>query len=66
VTSSQTVLLSFISVATETNNGPVDAAVGTVTTMEVLLQNVTGKEAPFSNTRLPFCEAPKPVPVMAT
>jgi hypothetical protein len=51
---------------TDTSNGPEDAPEGIVMTIEVLLHEliVTGRS--LSVARLPFCEAPKPDPLMST
>jgi hypothetical protein len=52
--------------ATETSNGPEVAPTGIVTMIEVLVHELTVMGAPFSITKLPPCDAPKPVPVMFT
>jgi hypothetical protein len=61
-----TALLSFMLGATETSNGPEVAPVGIVMMIEVLLHELIDAGALFNNTKLPPCEAPKPVPVINT
>jgi hypothetical protein len=52
--------------ATETMKFPEVAPVGIVRVMEVLLQELIVTGALFSVTKLPFCVAPKPEPVITT
>ena len=52
--------------ATDTTSGPDVAPTGTVKTIEVLLHKLIVIEAPFSNKTLPFCVAPKLLPVIST
>jgi len=66
VTVKSTGLLQFIVGATDTNKGPEVAPAGIVMTREVLLHELIVTRASFSVTRLPPCEAPKPVPVIST
>jgi len=59
-------LLSFIPGATDTSNGPELAPTGIVMLIDVSLQLLIGTPAPFSNTALPPCVAPKPDPLITT
>jgi hypothetical protein len=52
--------------ATDTNSGPEVAPLGIVTMINVLVHESIVMGALFNNTRLPFCEAPKPDPLMVT
>src|SRR2546427_12226793 len=52
--------------AMDTSNDPEVAPTGIVMLIDVLLQVLTVTAAPFSNTALPPCEAPNPVPEITT
>jgi hypothetical protein len=52
--------------ATDTSIGPVVAPAGMVTVTDVSLQLLIVTAAPFSNTALPPCAAPKPDPEITT
>ncbi len=52
--------------ATETSNGPEVAPVGIVITIDALDHKFIVIGMLFSVTKLPPCDAPKPVPLMAT
>jgi len=52
--------------AIDTSNGPDVAPTGIVMLIDVPLQVFTVTPAPFSNTALPPCNAPNPVPVITT
>jgi hypothetical protein len=66
VTVKFTALLSFMLGATETSRYPEVAPEGMVTTIDVLVHELTVTGAPFSKTKLPPSDAPKPVPVIPT
>jgi hypothetical protein len=66
VTVKSTALLSFMLGATETSKGPVVAPAEIVITIDALDHELTVIGALFSVTKLPPCEAPKPVPVIST
>jgi hypothetical protein len=59
-------LLSFILGATDTSNGPEVAPAGIVAMIEVLVHILTVMGTFLIVTKLPPCDAPKPVPLMAT
>ena len=52
--------------AIDTSNGPVVAPAGIVMLIDVPLQVLMVTAAPFSNTALPPCNAPNPVPEITT
>jgi hypothetical protein len=52
--------------ATETSKYPEVAPAGIVVTIDVLVHELTVIGAPFSMTKLPPSDAPKPVPVICT
>ena len=52
--------------ATDTNNGPDVAPTGIVMLIDVPLQVLTVTAAPFSNTALPPCAVPNPLPEIIT
>jgi len=52
--------------ATETSNGPEVVPVGIVITIDALDHKLIVIGKLFSITKLPPCDAPKPVPLMAT
>jgi hypothetical protein len=52
--------------ASDTNNAPDVAPVGTVAVIEVAFQELIVIGALFSITELPLCVAPNPVPVITT
>ncbi len=52
--------------AIDTSNGPVVAPTGIVMLIDVPLQVLMVTAAPFSNTALPPCNPPNPVPVITT
>jgi len=52
--------------AIDTSNGPDVAPTGIVMLIDVPLQVFTVTAPPFSNTALPLCWAPNPVPVITT
>ncbi len=52
--------------ATATTSRPDVAPTGTVNTIDVLLHKLIVIGVPFSNTTLPFCVAPKLLPVIST
>ena len=52
--------------ATDTNSGPDVAPVGIVIVIDVALQELIVIGELFSVTKLPFCVAPNPVPVITT
>jgi len=52
--------------AIDASNDPVVAPTGIVMLIDVPLQVFTVTPAPFSNTALPLCWAPNPVPVITT
>jgi hypothetical protein len=66
VTVKRTALLSFIPGATETSNAPDVAPAGMVIVMDVPLQLLIVTATPFSNTPLPPCGLPNPVPEITT
>jgi hypothetical protein len=51
---------------TETSSGPEVAPEGIVMTIEVLVHELTVTGTSLSVAKLPFCEAPKPDPLMST
>src|SRR5439155_26268343 len=59
-------LLSFMLGAMDTSKDPVVAPTGIVMLIDVPLQVLTVTAAPFSNTALPPCKAPNPVPEITT
>jgi hypothetical protein len=66
VTVKRTALLSFIPGATETSNAPDVAPAGIVVVIDVPLHVLIVTAAPFSNTALPPCVPPNPVPEITT
>jgi hypothetical protein len=62
----RTALLSFIPGATETSNAPDVAPAGIVVVIDVPLHVLIVTAAPFSNTALPPCGPPNPVPEITT
>jgi hypothetical protein len=52
--------------ATEATRYPVVAPDGIVKTIDVLLHELIVTGALFNVTKLPFCETPKPDPLIAT
>jgi len=62
----RTALLSFMLGAMVTSKDPVVAPTGMVMLIDVPLQVLTVTAAPFSNTALPPCKAPNPVPEITT
>src|SRR5580658_5284319 len=66
VTENSTALLLVILGATDTSRGPDVAPAGIVTMIEVLFQESIVKGRSFSVTWLPFCDTPKPLPVIVT
>jgi hypothetical protein len=66
VTVKRTALLSFIPGATETSNGPDVAPAGTVIVIVVPLHALMLTADPFSNTALPPCVPPNPLPEITT
>jgi hypothetical protein len=66
VTLKVTGLLSFMFGARETIRGPGVAVVGTVVTIDVLLQDVILARVLLNVTKLPFCEEPNPLPAIVT
>ncbi len=59
-------MLSFMLGAMEASKDPEVAPAGIVILIDVPLQVLMVTAAPFSNTALPLCWAPNPVPVITT
>src|SRR5258708_33706270 len=66
VTVKRIALLSFMLGAIDTSNGPDVAPAGIVMLIDVPLQVLMATAAPFSNTALPPCIAPNPLPEITT
>jgi hypothetical protein len=66
VTANVTALLSFMLGATETSNGPEVAPAGIVIVIAVALHELILTGRVLNVTTLPFCVAPKPVPLITT